>query len=534
MKNMKQGPFMKIHNAFAALFMGLAACAHNPAVSVPTEVTSAQPDFKAEAERAMAAFDSTGMVVSVRVDGETIYLDAFGTAEEGSGRAVTKDTLFPIASISKAFTTTALAILADRGELNWDDPIRKYIPEFAMHDPWVSEHFTIRDALTHRSGLPLGAGDLLFWPDGRPTIDDILAAVPHLEPTAGFRSEYAYDNLLYVIAGEVVVRASGKSWPDFVTQEILEPVGLDNCAADSTRLKPEQDVVTGHERAAGATEGTPIDKRTQFAPSIAAAAGIYCPAGDMMTWAQFWLDGAVTQDGKRLVSEKNLEELWTGVTPKSTRGVVKASGLTHNTLYALGWNVQDFDGVRMISHSGGAPGVVSNFILLPEKNIAIFASSNDYRAAPHAFAYQVADGLISDQDFDFIGTWGTGFAASIEAAKASLSDAAKRPASAQNPSLPLSAYVGTYRDPWYGDVTLSLKNGALFIDMSRSEILNGPLSDYDGDTFVVNWPDKSLKADAFVNFTVKDGRVTGMTMNAVSDITDFSFDFHDLNLAKVE
>jgi CubicO group peptidase (beta-lactamase class C family) len=523
---------MKTRILLAVAFLVLGACT----TIGPQQISKTQstPDYRYEAERAMKEFDSTGMVVAVSVGGETTYLNAFGKVEEGTDRPVTEDMLFPIASISKAFTTTALAILVDRGQVEWDAPMRTYIPEFAMYDPWVSENFTVRDALTHRSGLPLGAGDLLFWPDADPSIDDILTALPHLKPEAGFRAAYAYDNLLYVVAGEIVPRVTGKSWQDFVTQEIMDPVGLTNCAADGTRIKPGQSVVTGHERAAGAEEGTPVDERTQFAPSTAAAGGLFCPAGDMMKWANFWLDGAVTADGKRLVTEKQAKELWTGVTPKRTSGVLRKAGHTINTLYALGWNVQDFEGTRMISHSGGAPGVVSNFILLPEKDIAIFASANDYRSAPTVFAYQIADGLLGGQDFDFVAESGTRFAKAIQSAQAELSDAYSPPSDAKAPTLPLSDYVGTYRDPWYGDVSISKTDAGLFIDMSRSEILDGPLNAYNEDRFVAVWPDRSLKADAFVDFSVEGGKVMSMKIKAVSDITDFSFDFHDLNLTKID
>jgi len=495
---------------------------------------AAEPDYKAEAQRVIEAFDLTGMVAAVMVDGEIVYIDAFGKAEEGTNRPVTTEMLFPIASISKAFTTTALAILVDRGEVEWDTPVKAYIPEFEMSDPWITEHFTVRDAVTHRSGLPLGAGDLLFCPDGKPSVDDVLAALRYLEPSTEFRSTYAYDNLLYVVAGEIVARVSGKSWADFVTDEIFDPIGMTSCAADRTRIKPGQDVVRGHERAAGEEDGSPVDERQLFAPQLAAAGGINCPAGEMMKWAKFWLDGGVTAGGKRLITEEQAKELWTGVTPQALRSVVRESGLANLALYALGWVVHDFEGTLMVTHEGGAPGVASFFMLLPEKEIGIFASANDYRRGAIAFAYQVADDLIEQRDFDFVGAWGAKFASDIEEAKATLSDAISRSEDQAPPTLPFSAYAGTYRDPWYGEVRITHDADGLAIDMSRSELLDGPLLHYDGDRFVAIWPDRSLKADAFVTFIVEEGQVTGMAMKAVSEITDFSFDFHDLNLVRVD
>ena len=523
----------------------LSACAHAsaqeappqpPVVEAPAPSTSPTTlDYDAALRRTVQAYDSTGMVAAVSIDGETVWDGARGLAEEGTQRPVTQDMLFPIASISKAFTTTALAILVERGSVKWDEPIRTYIPEFAMSDPWVSEHFTVRDALTHRSGLPLGAGDLLIWPDGDAEPEDIIAALPHLRPSAGFRSEYAYDNLLYIVAGEIVERASGKSWAEFVTDEILEPVGMTRCVADKSRIPAGARFVTGHERAAGADAGVSIDERLAFSQTWNAAGGMWCDTEGMMKWGRFWLDGGVTEDGKRLLNQRQVREVWQGVTPMGVNGRLRAAGLSHLSAYALGWSTQDFAGRLLVSHGGGAPGVVSNFMIIPEEDLVLFSATNDYRGAPSTFNYHVAAALLDHPELDFITDWGGAFAkAEAEGTKLIADTASSAPEDAAAPSLPLSAYAGTYHDPWYGDVRIRLTDdGGLFIDMGRSEILDGELTHYEADRFAAFWPDSSLKADAFVDFTVENGRVTGMKMQAISDLTDFSYDFHDLDLKRV-
>ncbi|PKB25827.1 CubicO group peptidase (beta-lactamase class C family) [Novosphingobium kunmingense] len=492
-----------------------------------------QPSYEYEARRIIDGLNATGMVAGVMVDGKVVYTGAFGKLEEGGTRPVTTDTLFPIASLSKAFTSTALAILVDRKQIGWDDPVRKYIPEFAMYDPWVSEHFTIRDALTHRSGLPLGAGDLLFWPDGNAGVPDVIKALPNLRPTTGFRDGYAYDNLLYLIAGEVIARVSGKSFQDFVDAEILKPVGLTRCAVDASRIRPGQQVATGHEREAGAKKGTPIDKRMTFTPAVAAAGGLNCPVGDMMIWARFWLDGGVTANGTRLISEAQKNELWKGVTPTSS-GVIPKTGPARNLeMYALGWAVESLEGAPVITHSGGAPGVATNFILLPQQNVAIFASSNDYMATANAWTRQIADHLVNGkQDVDVIDRVIKRNTEANAKAAGLVAQAIRPPKGAARPSLPLSAYTGVYHDAWYGDVTITQKRGKLFIDMGRSTLLDGPLTPFEGDTFAALWPDRTMKADAFVTFTVESGKATGMKMKAISELTDFSYDFHDLDLKR--
>ncbi|WOI54724.1 serine hydrolase [Parvularcula sp. LCG005] len=508
----------------------LASCLTLPGAAA---FAQALPDFDATAKAAIDAYDATGMTAAVMVDGETVYTGAYGVMRQGRKTPVTEDTLFPIASISKAFTTTALAILVDRGQVDWDAPLKTYIPEFEMSDPWVTEHFTLRDALTHRSGLPLGAGDLLIWPDGQANVEEVIAALPHLRPSTEFRSEYAYDNLLYIVAGEVVARVSGMSWSDFVTQEILEPVGMTECASDKTRIRKGQPVVTGHEREPGAEDGVPVPKELEFSMTWAATGGIFCTAPGMMKWAKFWLDDGVTADGTRLISEEQFKEVWTGVTPTGVGGALAKRGASHLSLYALGWSVMDFEGKLAVTHSGGAPGVVSRLILIPEEDIAIFASANDYRATASTFAWQVADDLINGRDEDSIAASKISFAESLVKARAQLDGAISPPADAQAPSLPLNAYTGVYSDPWYGEVEIRRQGKGLYIDMGQSNLLDGPLTPYNGDQFVAFWPNRSLKADAFVNFIVEDGEVSGLTMKAVSDITDFSYDFHDLDLEKV-
>jgi len=511
----------------------LGAVALGALATVPAQAQDAAiPDYAGQAQRILDGLDATGMTAAVSIDGKIVYSGALGGIEDGKPTQVTPDTLFPIASISKAFTTTALAMLVDEGKLGWDDPVRKYIPEFAMYDPWVSVHFTVRDALTHRSGLPLGAGDLTIWPDGNASPDDVIATLKYLRPTTGFRDGYAYDNLLYIVAGEIVERVSGKSWTDFITDRIFAPIAMNDCAADMTRIRPGQSFATGHERAAADTHGTPIDKRMTFSATWNAAGGIWCSSGDMMKWGQFWLDGGVAADGKRLLSEEQAKALWTGTTPVSTT-ISPATGKGSLVLYGLGWFLSTTEGTPVVYHSGGAPGVTSNLIILPAKKTVIFASSNDYMSTAGAWTRHIGDALADgEQDADVIGMAIESSAKANAEAVAALGDAVAPPQDAARPTLPLDAYVGTYRDPWYGTVTISRRGKGLFIDMGRSTLLDGPLTLFDGDTFAAIWPDKTMKADAFVTFTVEDGKAVAMKMKAISDITDFSYDFHDLDLKR--
>ncbi|HLI94130.1 MAG TPA: serine hydrolase domain-containing protein, partial [Puia sp.] len=200
------------------------------------------PQIDSLAERARRAFDVPGIAVCVIKDGKVIHSKGYGVRSLNTGEPVDENTLFGIASNSKAFTTAALGMLVDEGKLSWDDKVRKYIPEFKLSDPYVTEEFTIRDLLCHRSGLGLGAGDLMFFPDGSNfTIPDILHNLQYLKAASSFRSQYAYDNNLYIVAGEVVARASGMSWEDFIDTRILRPLGMTHSAASFVRLRDSSD-----------------------------------------------------------------------------------------------------------------------------------------------------------------------------------------------------------------------------------------------------------------------------------------------------
>jgi CubicO group peptidase (beta-lactamase class C family) len=208
------------------------------------------------AARAMEAFQTPGIAVGVVQDGELVYAKGHGVREIGRPDPVDPDTLFQIASLTKAFTAAALGILVDDGTLDWDDRVIDYLPEFQMYDSWVTREFTIRDLLTHRSGLGLGAGDLLFWPQAKSTREDIIRAMRHLEPETSFRTAYAYDNLLYAIAGEVVRAVSGVPWEDFVETRIMQPLEMTGCRAFPDRVAGQTNRATPHMVVDGALETT--------------------------------------------------------------------------------------------------------------------------------------------------------------------------------------------------------------------------------------------------------------------------------------
>ncbi|WP_375283912.1 serine hydrolase [Marinicauda pacifica] len=495
------------------------------------ELTAERID--AAARETIEAFDIPGMAVSVVRGGDVIFTQTYGVRDVRAPEVpVDENTIFPFASVGKAFTTAALAMLVDEGKLNWDDPVRRFIPEFEMSDPYITEHFSVRDLVTHRSGLPLGAGDLLVFPDADPEVSDILAAIRNIPPETSFRAEYAYDNLMYVIAGEVAARAAGKPWHEVIEDRIFEPLGMESCQALPSEAAADDNTVTQHSRAPGETEATPIDPRYIVGDNTAPAGGLSCSIADLSTWAQFWLNEGVGPDGERLLSQEQVEELWSPVTPQTVSPLLEQLSGTHFSLYALGWSLRDFHGEFFVGHSGGLLGAASYFGLLPDQDLAVFVTSNISTYGSSALALQLlSDAAAPEAESDWLGTLHGAYLASQETAIRD-SGSGDEPDVAIDPVRDLEAYAGEYVDPWYGLVTVEIRDGGLFLDMSRSEVLDAPLVAVAPDRFVARWPDRSLNADAFVDFTAEDGQVVGMTMEPVSETTDFSFDFHDLDFTK--
>src|SRR5580658_5941132 len=347
-------------------------------------------------ERTRRAFDVPGIAVCVIKDGKVIHSKGYGVRSLRTGQPVDENTLFGIASNSKAFTTAALGMLVDEGKIDWDDKVRKYIPEFKLYDPYVTEEFTIRDLLCHRSGLGLGAGDLMFFPDSSDfTIPDILRNLRFLKPVTSFRSQYAYDNNLYIVAGEVVARVSGMSWEDLIEKRILQPLGMTHSAATFDRLRDSSDVIDGHSRVEGKVQVI-VRHRGQVDD---AAGGIYSCISDLSKWVLLHLShGKYGADSGRLFSEAVLRERWTPQTILPVGGPGPYN--THFAAYGFGFGLSDVKGYKQISHTGGLEGMVTQITMIPELRLGIIVLTN----AEEGGAFSAITNQIKDSYLEITGT----------------------------------------------------------------------------------------------------------------------------------
>lgn len=486
--------------------------------------------------RAMKAFDVPGIAVAIIKDGKPVVMKGYGVSSIMSKTPVNENTLFGIASNTKAFTTAALGLLVDEGKLKWDDKVSNHIPEFKLHNPYVTEEFTIRDLLTHRSGLGLGAGDLMFYPDSSDfTIKDVIYNLRFLKPVSSFRSKYDYDNTLYIVAGEVITRVGGKSWDSFVEERILQPLGMSRTAASYDRLTDKSNVADPHAFVDGKVKVV-----SRHGASYSRASGsMYSSVSDLARWVQLHLDKGKygPAPGKQLFSAAVFEERWTPQTILPVRSAGDYN--THFAAYGLGFGLSDVRGLKQINHTGGTVGMLTQVTMIPELNLGIIVLTNQEESgAFRAIADQVKDGYLNINGTDRVTQYSKGRKAQRDFARVITDSIWNNIALAQKQGgnrVDLAAYTGTYHDKWFGDVIISILDGKPWFASKRSPKLSGQLFPYKGNSFVVKWRERSMDADAFVNFTLDaGGKASGITMAAISPLTDFSYDFHDLEFTRVK
>lgn len=482
-------------------------------------------------ERSMKAFGVPGIAVGVIKDGKVIHAKGYGVRSLKTMQPMDENTLFGIASNSKAFTTTALAILVDEGKIKWDDKVRDYIPEFKLYNPYVSEEFTIRDLLTHRSGLGLGAGDLMFFPDSADfTIKDVIYNLRFLKPVSGFRSKYDYDNNLYIVAGEVIARVSGKSWDDYIDERIIRPLGMTKTAPSYEGLKDKSNVIDAHAPVNGKVQVIERHNSTIDRP----AGGIYSNISDLSKWVQTQLSRGKYGDGKTLISENVHRDLWSPQTiiPVNAPGPYN----THFAAYGFGFGLSDVNGYKQVSHTGGLEGMVTQITMIPELNLGVIVLTNQQEGgAFSSITNQIKDGYFGKTGTDWVTDLSARRTKAIADAKAITDKVAADIEAAQRSAgkVDIQQFLGKYSDPWLGEVSISMKNGKPWFDAKRSPKLTGELMPYKGNTLVVKWTDRSMDADAFLSFRLdEEGKASGFTMRAISPLTDFSYDFHDLDFRR--
>jgi CubicO group peptidase (beta-lactamase class C family) len=482
-----------------------------------------------------------GMAVAIVENDSVSFAKGFGVKALGNADRVDADTLFPTGSTGKAFTVAALGILVDQGKLGWDDKVIDHLPGFQMYDPWVTREITVRDLLVHRSGLGLGEGDLLFVPRTNLSRAESVRRLRFLKPATSFRSGFAYDNVLYMVAGQLIEAVTGETWEKFTAEHVLKPAGMLHSTSDEdarfatpNRARPHARMSSGM-RGAGNQEL--LDERDELGRNAAPAGGLSIGANDMARWLLIQLHaGELSGHSGRLFSAAAHEQMWTPVVPEpiEPRPEPLKPIQPQFSNYALGWEVEDYRGTRIVWHGGAVFGFLTAVVLIPTKHVGFSIEINSEDG-------EIIRGLMCEMLDHYLGLprtdWTARFRAEkqrkVDEALSALKTQTAKPANV-GPSLPLGRYSGTYADPWYGNIEVKAAGSTLAIDFKSTPRMTGALEHWQYDTFITRFDDKTIEP-AYVTFSLDaDGQVDRISMKAVSPLADFSYDYQDLLFSPVQ
>jgi CubicO group peptidase (beta-lactamase class C family) len=499
-----------------------------PAASAPAQDLEARlKEIDEYAARAGRDWQVPGFAVAVVKDDRVVFARGYGVREMGKAGQVDADTLFAIASNSKAFTSAALAVLVDEGKLRWDDPVTKHLPYFQLSDAYVTREMTVRDLLSHRSGLATFAGDLLWFESTYPR-DEIIRRARHLKPTSSFRSRYGYQNIMFLAAGEIVPAVTGQSWDDFVRERFFAPLGMTRTNTRHADLMRAANVATPHNELDGRLRVIRYDN----VDNAGGAAAINSSVKDMAQWLRLQLNRG-TLGEKKFFSAARSREMWT---PHTIAGGTSEAGekfnpTTHFNLYGLGWALNDYQGRLVVSHGGGLDGMISRVAMMPEEKLGLVVLTNSETPLSNVLSNKIFDTFLGVARRD----WSADYLARSRQAKEAEAAAAKKVEDARvrdtKPSLVLPAYAGTYTGALFGDARVSEEGGRLVLRLAPSPNFVGDLEHWHFDTFRVKWREGIVYPfpRGFVTFTL-DAR--GRPAEMKIDVPNPDFDFKELELRR--
>ena len=452
----------------------------------------------AYAEQAMRDWNVPGMALAVVKDDSVVYMRGFGVRELGRPEPVDAHTSFAIASTTKAFTATAVAMLVDEGKVRWDDPVSRHVPGFSiLANPGLAGELTVRDLLSHRTGLP--TSDALWYASGSSS-EEILHRMRFLRPFAAPRSRYMYSNNAYMLAGMVVEHASGMPWAEFVRTRILRPLGMDETLTGIQGLDTRGNVAAPHAEIRDTIRPIPYRDFDNIGPAGAMNSSV----ADMTRWMRLQLAGGVLPGGERLVSEAQQREMQSPqfVIPQAQFYPAARLARPDFTAYGLGWFMQDYRGRKLLLHTGSIDGMSALLALVPEERLAMVVYLNlDHAELRHALMYRIVDAYLGGPPRDWSTEVRAVYAPFDEQRRAREREVESSRMTGTRPSLPLEAYAGTYADAdsILPSVTVREDGGRLIATMGAG--ITGEAEHWHLDVFRVRWADAFI-GDTFLVYTI--------------------------------
>ncbi|MDZ7764705.1 MAG: serine hydrolase [Melioribacteraceae bacterium] len=465
---------------------------------------------------AVEDFKAAGLAVAVVKDSQLVFSKAYGYADMGKEIPISTSSLFNIASCSKAFVSAIVAKQVDEGNLKWNDKVVDYIPTFELSDMWISKHLNLVDILSHRSGLKTFAGDLL-WYETRYSNAEIIKRMKYLPIEREFRDEFGYQNNMYMIAGEIVSKSSGKEWYKYMDEELFDKLDMKNTVASSSMLGEDQNIAKPH------VDGKiyPLSFEEPHA-----AGSIFSNVEEMSNWLMMLLNGGEFE-GEQVLSENVINDMFTPRTIMHIGSTLRKLGANFHA-YGLGWHMYDFDGRKVIYHDGGMPGYIARVMLVPEENLGIVLLTNSLNFLPQALSMQIVDEYLGKTESDWAAYYHERAKRYEEMNKEKENEKTESRVEGTKPSLELTSYAGVYNDNSYGEAKIELSDEKLVVIFPTKTFVS-QMEHWHYDTFKIHLDD--YLPDGYITFDFNSkGEVTGFKV----DLPNPDFHFNDLYFEKVK
>lgn len=476
-------------------------------------------------EKAVEAWGIPGAAIAI-VQGDSIaFAKGYGVKEFGKKGEVDSETLFSIASNTKAFTSSALSLLVEEGKLNWDDKVIDHLEWFRAYDPYVTSQMTVRDLLCHRSGLKTFSGDLL-WYESNYSRKEVIERSKHLKPEYGFREHFGYSNIHYSAAGEIIPVITGKSWEDFVRAHFLDKLEMDNSLLSVSEITSKMNIAMPHHVS---DNEDPLPIKYMAWDNVAPAASIISNVEDVAKWLIMNMNEGVYK-GDTILDEMQIWEMQSVQTPdNNSKGWQSYFPTMHFNAYGLGWSLYDYRGVKVVGHGGGADGMISQTMFVPEKDFGMVVLTNSINYLPMAMQYYVVDNFFEKTDFDWSDFFLRVYNYGQNIKKKDYETKQKERVKDTKPSLDLNGYTGTFGGKLYGNAEVRLEDDKLVLDFLPSETLIGDLTHWHYDVFEIKLRNSPTLPSGWVQFLQDEN---GKIVELKVDIPNPDFHFTELEFKR--
>jgi CubicO group peptidase (beta-lactamase class C family) len=493
---------------FSCIFFSLQATAQND--SIPAFVKDSLDKY---VSNALTAWDIPGASVCIVKNGKVVLMKGYGVKELNGTDKVDEHTLFMIGSNTKAFTATALAMLDADKKLSLDDNVTKWIPQFKLDNKAAGEQAIIRDMLCHRIGFQTFQGDFTYWTSNLSRAE-VIEKMGHIKAKYPFRTRWGYTNAGFVVAGEIIPKASGLQWEDYLKEKIFTPLGMNNTLALSKDFPNASNKCSAHTVAEGKLIKIPLCQ----IDNLAAAGSIGSSVSDMSHWVMAQLNNG-KYDGKQVIPATAITQTWLPHSILGNGG--KQFNTGHFSLYGLGWFMEEYCGRKIVAHTGGVNGFVTSVTLIPEEKLGIIVFTNtDDNNFYEALKWEIADAYLGKPYRNYSNVYLGFYKQGRKEDEASDKKMKDSVALQLKPSLAASGYAGTYSNDVYGSMTVVQEAGELRMKFSHHPNMYAKLESLGGNRFYAIFSDPEFRKAIFP-FTVENGKVTSVTVK-VADFIEYN------------